>query len=333
MDNLTHTLTGLLLSRAGLGKLAPRATLILVMAVNAPDIDIVTSLGGAHTYLHYHRHYTHGLPMLPLLAILPVLLAGLVRRPAKFSFVKGWLVSMAGILTHVLLDWTNIYGIRLWSPASEQWLRLDITSVVDLWIWALLLLAVLWPLLSRMVNSEIGAPVKAGPGLARAALIAVLLYSGARYFLHERAVETLNSHLYEGQTPLRVFALPHFANPFQWRGLVELDQAWVLTSVDLQRDYDPSSGRAYFQAPSSPAVHAAREHEVFRAARDFSSSLLWQEMISPEPGAGYEVTATDLRFALPQDGRFQARARVSSTGKVEEAEFRFRAPGGLPRPR
>src|SRR5262252_6337057 len=37
MDNLTHTAIGLFLSRAGLNRLTPRATAILLLASNAPD--------------------------------------------------------------------------------------------------------------------------------------------------------------------------------------------------------------------------------------------------------------------------------------------------------
>src|ERR1043165_1620564 len=40
MDPLTHTATGLFLSRAGLNRWTPLATPILLLAANAPDIDI-----------------------------------------------------------------------------------------------------------------------------------------------------------------------------------------------------------------------------------------------------------------------------------------------------
>jgi len=40
MDKLTHSLVGVLLSRAGVKRLAPRATVTLVLGANAPDIDI-----------------------------------------------------------------------------------------------------------------------------------------------------------------------------------------------------------------------------------------------------------------------------------------------------
>ncbi len=50
MDNLTHTLTGLALSRAGLNRWYTRPALVLMLAANIPDIDIVTIAGGPLTY-------------------------------------------------------------------------------------------------------------------------------------------------------------------------------------------------------------------------------------------------------------------------------------------
>ena len=66
MDNLTHTAIGLFLSRAGLGKWSPRALPIVVLAANAPDIDILSAAGGSLNYLHYHRHLTHSLIAMPV---------------------------------------------------------------------------------------------------------------------------------------------------------------------------------------------------------------------------------------------------------------------------
>ena len=65
MDNLTHTLAGVMLSRAGLNRVAPRATLVLALAANAPDIDIVTRGWGSLAYLHHHRGLSHSLLAVP----------------------------------------------------------------------------------------------------------------------------------------------------------------------------------------------------------------------------------------------------------------------------
>ena len=68
-----------------------------------------------------------------------VVVWSLVRIAWKMAF----LVSLVGVASHLVLDLTNVYGIRLLLPFSARWLRLDITSVVDPWIWAALLLSVI----------------------------------------------------------------------------------------------------------------------------------------------------------------------------------------------
>ena len=85
MENLTHTLTGLMLARIGLNRLAPQATAALMLASNLPDIDIVYFLGGALSYLQYHRHWTHSLPMVPILALLNIGILWLMAR-----FIPSW---------------------------------------------------------------------------------------------------------------------------------------------------------------------------------------------------------------------------------------------------
>ena len=82
MENLTHTLVGVLLARAGLDRWTPRATALCVVAANLPDIDIVTA-GSSINYLTYHRHITHSLPAVPVMAALTVLIVEGVHRVVR----------------------------------------------------------------------------------------------------------------------------------------------------------------------------------------------------------------------------------------------------------
>lgn len=327
MDNITHTLTALMLSRAGLDRLTSRAPILLMLAANVPDLDVVVAVLGSHQYLDAHRGPTHGLPLAPLMAVAPVIVCGLARRPA------AWAVALLGVLSHLLLDWTNIYGIRLLSPLSDRWFRLDIATVVDPMIWVLLLLGVLWPLLARLVASEIGSRRSAHSGLARFVLATMVIYLGARYFLHERAVNVLDSRVYSGEAPRQVAALPDFINPLAWRGLVETGNTWQVHSVRLSREFDPAAGRVLFKADNSIEVEAARQAPPFQALERFSRTLLWQSSPLAEPEGSREVTATDLRFAMPGEGRFTALAIVDSSGRVLESGYTFMPKDGVPRPR
>src|SRR3954454_11904230 len=205
MDNLTHTAIGLFLSRAGLNKWTPLATPILLLAANAPDLDVVSAAAGSLTYLDFHRHLTHSIAAMPLMAALSAGLVRLIaRKPIRWAGAIG--AAMIGVATHLLLDYTNVYGIRLLLPFSARWLRLDLTSVIDVWIWAALLIAIAAPFLGRLVASEItsgGAKARAhGRGFAWFALLFVLFYNGGRAVLHRRAVATLESRIYQDETPV-----------------------------------------------------------------------------------------------------------------------------------
>lgn len=334
MDNLTHTLAGLMLSRAGLRVLTPRASILLMLSANVPDIDTVAAIGGTPAYLDWHRGPTHSLLLIPVMAALVTAAVGVFRRPGDFSWLRAWLLSCIGVLSHILLDWTNIYGIRLLEPFSNQWFRLDAVSVVDPFIWGVFGVAVGWPALARLVSAEIGARrTHHGTGIARFALLFVLAYDFSRWTLHNRAIEMLNAHLYDHRIPRQVLAMPDFANPFQWRGLIDLGEAWQVHTVPVLRAFDPTGGRVFYNTPPSAAMAVAQQTPAFQSIRRFSQTLHWRQLPLADPEGAVEVLATDMRFALPGEGRFAARAVVDSRMQIIMSEFRFAPPGRTPQPR
>src|SRR5438067_2879918 len=97
MDNLTHTLFGLTLARTPLGRAGRGTTAALVLASNAPDIDIVTTAGGVLGYLRWHRGPTHG----PLGVVgLGLVTAGLVWVGRRFLDRRRARASPAVIAEH-----------------------------------------------------------------------------------------------------------------------------------------------------------------------------------------------------------------------------------------
>jgi inner membrane protein len=271
-------------------------------------------------YLHWHRHITHSLAALPLVALAPLLV---IRLFGRITWTRAWCVSMIGVGSHLLMDWTNMYGIRLLLPFSSRWLRLDILNVVDLCILAVLLLAVVSPLLSRLVSSEIGARAGSGAGLARVALTFILLYAGGRVIFHSRAVAVLESHVYDGATPSRVAALPHFANPFRWIGLVETSSAFVVVPVDLSGSFDPDSGPTLRQAESNQWVDAARNTQAVRRFLEFSQFPYWRVTPAPDSENGTLVEVMDVRFGTPPQERFVTSVLVGPGLKILESRFSF----------
>lgn len=323
MDNLTHSLAGIALSRAGLNRLTSGATPVLLFAANIPDIDILSFLGGSAAYLKWHRAHTHALLFGPLMAILPVLAVGLFWRPQGFRWVGAYVASLIGVLCHSLLDWTNMYGIRLALPFSGDWFRLDITNVYDVWILLFLMLSLAAPAFSRLVSSEIGGKRTTGRGWAIAALIFLVGYNFVRQIPHQQAVGALASSVYEGFPPLRAAALPNAWNPLEWRGLVETEDFYAVAPVRLNERFRPEDATLLNKPERTPPIEAAARSGVFRVFLDFAAYPLFRVEPLDSPEAGYLVTANDLRFGQPPHRRFTAAALLDRQYRVVDSGFFF----------
>jgi inner membrane protein len=333
MDPLTHTATGIFLGRAGLNRWTPLALPILVLAANAPDIDIVALAGGPLNYLQYHRHLTHSLAAMPVLAIGVVALVRLVgRKPVRWT--GAFLAALVAVASHLLLDYTNEYGIRLLLPFSNSWQRLDLTPVVDLWIWTAILVAFAGPFLARLVTAEIRSGkiknLRHGRGFAWAALLFFLAYNGSRAVLHTRALAMLDSRVYRGVEPVRVAALPS-QNPLAWRGLVEAPEFYAVEDVNLTQQFDPNAGRIFYKPEANPTLDAARRTKTFRIFLGFAQFPFWRIIAVSDPPNGKQVDVFDMRFGSPNQPAFRAGALVDARDNVVETDLQIGAQRALPK--
>ncbi len=307
MDNITHTLAGLMMARCGLEKTTVRGAGMMMLAANVPDLDAVTWFDRVH-YLEFHRSYTHSFAFAPLMALIPMLL---VR--AKFSW-KAYLAALAGVLSHLLIDFTNSYGIQLLLPFSPKRVRLDITNLFDLWIWGFLLLGLAAPALVRLVSSEIGSKPSLGPRRAWAwfALIGFLSVDAVRFVAHQRALGMLDSRLYQGSPPRESIAVPaSSANPFAWRGIVRGAGFVTIAPLNVTGDFDPSAGRTYYDPPTdvrtNTAVMEAMQAPEFKVMMKFSQAQFWKVM---RVEGGTLVELLDLRFGSPDAGGFAEVSKI-----------------------
>lgn len=321
MDVVTHTLTGYLLSRAGLNRVCPHSTAILVLAANTPGLDLITMAGGDRLALEYHRGITHSLIGLPVIALVPLLL---LLRHVRTHWRRAWIVSAVGVASHLLLDLATVYGVRLLSPFESSWFHLDLLPSTDIVLCGALLLATGWLALSRLVTREIGAGATAGRGTALLALAFVAVWTGARFMMHERALSTLNSRLYDSELPNRVAAFPHFANPLGWRGLVETGAAYYSFEMNLRESYfDPGRGQVFYKPSESAAIQAAEAAPAVRTLSEFARYPYWAVTPSDTDEAELRVQLVDLAFALPGQDQFTATALLDERGAVIESGFRY----------
>ncbi len=318
MDAATHTLFGLALSRAAFQRRIPRPALTLALAANAPDIDIVALAGGILPYLEWHRQITHSIAAAPLLA---AAVAAIVSF--RNSFWRTWLAALAGVLSHLLLDWCNIYGVRLGAPFSEKWSQLGAIPFADPWVWLLLAIAFVPPWISSLVSTEIGARSSSGRGWAVASLALLSLYGAGRAQLHARATAILESRIYGGESTLmRAMALPDPVNPLRWRGVVETPRLWWTGEVRLGAEFDPEDGRVTYK-PDAALIEAASRADSVRRLSRIIQAPVW----SATPWDGSEpatrVEFGDLRAGGPPPARLTAWALVGERGQILQDGIRW----------
>jgi len=217
VDNITHSLAGLLLADAavqlrtrnpsaidgsGRGSFATVAAITAVVGANLPDSDVLwiaalQSLGRLDELgaLLHHRGYTH--TFLAALIWIPLLsgaaIAGL-RRSAVNALTYSTdirrliLLSSVAVLSHILLDATNDYGVHPLSPFSQQWLYGDSVFIIEPWLWVMAIPALLRNTACRTTRIALMTLLAIGIGLSWAvpqvpAAAAVTVTLGAAVWL------------------------------------------------------------------------------------------------------------------------------------------------------
>jgi inner membrane protein len=229
MEPVTHILTGACLARTGFNRRAAYATLTMAIAAEFPDIDTLWGLRGPIEGFQHHRGITHTFLGLPFEAAFivaavygwhrwrvrrsrshseessppsndkPVARTGhpaservvkpLTAAPVQWGVLYG--LTLLALLSHLLLDYTNNYGLRPFFPFNDRWYAASIVFIFDPVMFVLLLGALVAPWLFGLVSSEVGAkkqPFRAR-GWAIAALLGVVGWWTLREVEHEHAVQ------------------------------------------------------------------------------------------------------------------------------------------------
>ena len=309
MEPVTHFLTGACLGRAGFNRTTALATLTLTLAAEAPDLDVLSRIGGRAFAFAHHRGFTHSFLGVPLDAAVVVGFVYLLWRlrgrklkdpnlPPRWGLLFLY-ANLAG-LSHILLDFTNNYGVRPFWPFSEKWYSWDIVFIFDPILFGILLLGLIVPSFFSLIDGEIGVQSRGPQGriAATLALSGVILLWGVRDFEHRRAVSALSARTYEGADPLKVSAYPALMDPFHWYGVVETPSFFALAPVDsLRPEVDPE-GRLElrYKPEETPITLAAKRSYLGRVYLDWAQYPITQTEALNPPDGGYIVDFQDLRF-------------------------------------
>ncbi|MCJ7420647.1 metal-dependent hydrolase [Sphingomicrobium astaxanthinifaciens] len=270
MDNITHSLAGALLGQMGLKRLTPRAMPTLIIAANLPDIDALALLLGTE-HLAIRRGLTHApLAMLVLPILLTLAVWGWDRwRPGRERVRPGWLYlcALLGTLSHPLLDWLNVYGIRWLEPFSHRWFYGDTLFIIDIWVWAILVLGV-WT--SRSIEQRGGRHFPRPAWLMFVLLCAYIAGNGWITGLAERQGQELVGKQWRiepGRTVAAPVPIKFWQREILWRGggLYGFGDYHWPEGVLL-------SGQPQFVGLNHPLLQAARGRD------DVEAYLFWSRL-------------------------------------------------------
>lgn len=325
MEPITHLMTGACLARAGFNRKAAYATVAMILASELPDIDVLWSVGGPVAAFQHHRGWTHTFLGIPLEAAAVVGMVWLWHRwrlkrakevktaaPVRWGWLFGLVLLALG--SHLLLDWTNNYGLRPFFPFDPRWYAGSIVFIFEPVIFVLLLGALVAPALFGLIGSEVGArrtPFR-GRGWAIAALLGVVTLWGWRGVEKAKALQLVQAGDFSGAgmgtadadtgrvQVMRLGVSPHPITPFQWHVIVETPMYYQLAQVDtLSGTVTTAKGDLFYKPPTTIATLIAKRSRLGEAYLDWSQFPLVQEAArstDPEDAGLTTVTFRDLRF-------------------------------------
>ncbi|WP_263367938.1 metal-dependent hydrolase [Edaphobacter bradus] len=308
MEPVTHLLTGAVLARTGFNRKAAYATLAMTLAAEAPDLDVLWGFKGPVAALEHHRGWTHALIGLPFEAAIVVGAIWLVHRwrrssksetkaPVRWGLLYSF--SLIALLSHLLLDWTNNYGLRPFFPFDPRWFAGSFVFLFEPVMFLLLLMALLAPPLFGLVSSEVGARRQpfGGRGWAFTALAGIVLLWGLRAYERQQAMALAKSFDY-GAPVMRVWADPYPVNPFRWQTIAETATTYHIAAVDTLSGNVTSSSQAdvFYKPPTTLATLVAKRSWLGQVYLDWSKPFTLVTDTGVNADGLTVVTFRNLRF-------------------------------------
>jgi inner membrane protein len=245
----------------------------------------------------------------------------------------GWLYATALIaaLSHLLLDWTNNYGLRPFFPFNPRWYAGSFVFIAEPVLWALLVVALVMPWILGLADAEIGARRKAfrGRGWAIFALAGMVLLWGWRWAEQAHARALVDNTRITTEPVKRVAMEPYPINPFHWHAILETADFYQTAEIDTwtgEIESDPRRDVIYKPA-DTPATEAAKRTPLGQVYLDWGTWAVVRD-VGQEPVAAMKppelgpnrtwstVEFTDLRFAYRFLGTERPSGRPPLSGWV-----------------
>jgi len=322
LEPITHFLTGAVLGRAGFNRKTALATATMTLAAEAPDLDIFWQFKDRVSYFAHHRGFTHSfIGLLFMSALTVAVMYGVWRLRGRKTNVQdlpprwGLLFVLAYVagLSHILLDFTNNYGVRPFWPFWEKWYSWDIVFIVEPALYIILIAGLVLPaIFSRRQHPPRGQVA------AVLALVCVAILYTVRDYEHRAALHAVTTVAFDSgnrspETPLQVSVYPYPWSLTHWFTVAEMPSFFADTDVDSRTGLLSHELLAFYPKPQdTPATLAAKRTYLGEVYLDWAR---YPMLTTTAEGDDDIVHFRDLRFDYP---RFRGRATLSGWVELDQ---------------
>lgn len=375
MEPLTHFLTGACIGRAGFNRKTAYATVAAVLAAEAADLDVFWGFAGPVEGLKHHRGITQAFWGAPVVAgaVLGAvwlwhrwrqsrsarrhedprqtqlgggdLAAGRSAQPVHWGWL--YLTALVAALSHLLLDWTNSYGLRPFYPLNPRWYSGDFMFIVEPTVWVIFALALLMPWVLGLTDREIGVRMRPfrGRGWAIFGLVGIAAIVLWRWNEHAQGLIMLQETQVASEPVIRMALDPYPVNPYRWHAILETKDFYQTAEVNTWDQNSPAAVATdpqvdvLYKPADTPAVEAAKRTFLGRVYLDWGTWAVVRD-VGQEPVAALAppdltpgrqwttVLFNDLRFDYSPLGTRSAR-RSPLSGWVYVIDGREEAGEGM----
>jgi membrane-bound metal-dependent hydrolase YbcI (DUF457 family) len=318
LDNLTHTLIGIGIARAGFAqKLGRGTTVVLAVSSNLPDIDVACLFGGPLGFL-WRRTPTHCLIGAAILVVLATIVFRRYYPNLSLPVVFG--LTLLGVAGHIFCDLWNSYGVNLYWPFSWHRASFDWVYIIDLWIWAILI--VTW-VVARLAKGNT-------KWIWRIGLVLLAVYIAVCARCHWESLDlvrdtTVSKESFRGNKAINysapIFIYPEPLGPQRFRAVIKWPDRYVV--------YEAHPFAGAFESVNelpieehTPLVEAVRRTKPAQRLDNFFSTSVWRESADHQAaivyGLGFRTKVLNDRdifvFRITPQGQVSRVRALSSSG-------------------
>lgn len=290
MDPLSQGLVGATASQS----LSNRKDIVTATALGflsgmAADLDIfIRSSDDPLLFLEFHRQFTHSLIFMPIGGLICAsvfwVLLHYIFNKTNLSFIKVYLFSTAGYITHGLLDSCTSYGTQLFWPFSNERVAWNNVSIIDPIFTLTLLALVIFAITKRSIR------------ISYVAAFFTVSYLSLGVIQEQRASDVAQQLVgSRGHDALNLSVKPSFGNLIVWKSIYEHHGHYY---VDAIRIIDTAS---IFEGDSIPKLEINRDlpwlNKVSQQADDIERFRWFSaDHLALDPNDPYRII--DMRYSM-----------------------------------